>query len=102
MRELDTEIRSTKRPELDPGTPDPDAARAEGSVLDGGSLEPEAERSRVPAWYPQALQTPSSDDFDEEDGVPTGEGISPGGLMPPRVEPAPAPEDAEAEPPREA
>ncbi len=97
VRELDAEIRSTKQPELDPGTPDPDAARAEDSVLDGGSQEPEAERNRVPSWYPQTLQTPSSDDFDEEDGVPTGQGISPGGLMPPKAEPAPAPEAPEAD-----
>lgn len=104
VRELETEVRTPAKPDLDPGTPDPDAARAEGSVFEAGAEEPEAERSRVPAWYPQTLQPPSSDDFDEDDGVPSGEGISPGGLMPPKAEPGPegvVEESPEDEPTRE-
>jgi Sec-independent protein translocase protein TatA len=84
MREIEAEVRRPAKTSIEESTEDPDAGRVDEGVEEdaGDADEPAAERNRVPSWYPQTLQPPSSEDFEESSGVPVGQGISPGGLAP--------------------
>jgi Sec-independent protein translocase protein TatA len=98
-RDIDARIRKPATSNEDEGTSDPDASRGE-ELVD----EPAAERERRPGWYPDNVEPPSLEDFEAEGGIPSGPGVSPGGIMPPtpRVEPDAAPEETEEEDPPKA
>ena len=80
VRELESETMKPATAPADAGTEDEDAEVAGHETEPGGSDQPAGERDRVPSWYPQTLQPPSSQDFESTEGLPKGPGVSPGGL----------------------
>ncbi len=98
VREIEAEVR---RPAGSAADKDPEGSNEQVASSEDGSEEPKAERNRTPSWYPQTLQPPSSEDFADHQGLPSGAGISPGGLPSQPVEDEPsepaAPDEGEAD-----
>lgn len=79
VRELEAEVARPAAAPQDGATEDSEAETA-GHDSGADSEEPAGERGRVPSWYPKTLQPHGHGEPGEEPGLPTGPGISPGGL----------------------